>query len=341
MKATPITAEVIRVENATSYPVHQDTLRTTALHTLGEFSIDSVNVGDVLGKYVLVARIGHGSTSFVFLGRHRKLQFPVAVKVLEPSTLIGAPHLIEALEAEAIHLAQINHPNVIRLWDLDDEGPVPYMVLEHVSGGTLADLIQRKGALPPAHAWAIIRQAAEGLAEAHKHGIIHRDVKPGNLLLGRDGHVKVADLGLAMVKSEKQKKKAAEKGRESLPTGTAGYIAPEQAMNQQMCDFRSDIYSLGCTLYQALTGRMPFEGRSSMEVIMKHLEQAPPDPKQLAPELTDECAAVVLKMLAKKPEDRYASYDDLRLALAQAIGDRRAPRPLAEAFLQFAGMGKA
>jgi eukaryotic-like serine/threonine-protein kinase len=292
-------------------------------------------VGDVVGKYELVERIGRGSTSVVYLGRHRKLRFPVAVKVLEASTLHADPQLLGQMVSEAIHLSQINHPNVVRLWDLDDEGPCPYLVLEYVRGGTLADLIRQKERIPFAFAWAIIRQAVEGLAEAHKYGIVHRDVKPGNFLLGSDGHVKVADLGLAMIAGDRAER--AKKGIDSrAPAGTSAYLAPEQAGDPAGVDFRADIYSLGATLYHALTGRLVFEGRSTLEVIMKHLRESPTPPGHFVADLPAPCSAVILKMLAKRPEDRFASYDELRLALAQAVGDRRAPRPLADAFLAFA-----
>jgi serine/threonine protein kinase len=175
----------------------------------------------------------------------------------------------------------------------------------------------------------------EGLAEAHKLGIVHRDVKPGNLLIGRDGVVKVADLGLAMVVGDLLSKNASESRRTGLPAGTAGYLAPEQARDPSRVDFRADVYSVGATLYHALTGRMPFEGRSAMEVIKKHLMLPPVPPRQRAPELSPECNDLIVRMLAKEPEERFGSYDELRVALGRAVGDRRAPRPLAESFLAF------
>jgi eukaryotic-like serine/threonine-protein kinase len=302
-----------------------------------ELSLELAKVGDVLGKYELVGRLGGGSTSFVFLGRHRKLLFPVAVKVLEPAALANSPELIHQLESEAVLLAQLNHANIVRLWDLDDECPVPYLALEYIPGGTVAELISERGAIAVPYAFAIIRQAAEGLAEAHRHGIIHRDVKPGNLLLGGDGVVKVADLGLAMVKSEQNKRQISSGGgRHKMPVGTVAYMAPEQASEPSGADFRADIYSLGATLYHLLTGKLPFDGRSGMEVIMKHWRVAPTPPHELAPGISKEVSDLVLRMMAKNPHDRSDSYDELRLTLAQTIGDRRAPRPLADSFLSFA-----
>jgi serine/threonine protein kinase len=292
-------------------------------------------VGSSFGKYELIAFLGRGSTSVVFEGRHRKLQIPVAVKVLHRTALATSPNLLGQLVSEAVLLAKLNHPNVVRLWDLDDEGPDPYLVLEYVRGTTLAELVNRPQPIPVAFAFAVTRQAVEGLAEAHKLGIVHRDVKPGNLLIGPDGVVKVADLGLAMMVGDRLTRQAAGPA-DALPAGTAAYLAPEQALDPRTVDFRADIYSLGATLYHALTGRMPFEGQSAAQVIFKHLHEPPVPPRDHNPDVTEEQSDVVLRMMAKDPGDRFASYDDVRQALARAVGDRRAPMPLAKSFLTFA-----
>ncbi len=297
-------------------------------------SAHEVQIGDLLGKYELVGEIGEGATSYVYRGRHRTLEFSVAVKILKQSSLEDSPHLLERLKSEAVLLARLNHPNIVRLWDFEDEGPVRYLVLELVPGGTLADLIRQKGRIPPRFACDIIRQAVEGLAEAQKYGIVHRDVKPGNLLLGKDGHAKVADLGLAIVPNAKKPGSPPLK-KSYAPAGTAAYLAPEQASDPLSADFRADIYSLGATFYHALTGALPFPGRSTMEVIMKHLRHMPTSPREYVPDLSERCADVVMRMLAKKPEDRFGSYADLRLALADAVGDPRTPQPLTQTFFDF------
>jgi serine/threonine protein kinase len=296
-----------------------------------EFSLDRVAIGDLLGKYELVAEIARGSTSRVFLGRHTRLRFDVAIKLLEPRLLLDYPEAARQLEAEAILLAKLNHPNIVRLWDLDD-WEVPYLVIEYVAGGSLAQLIGLHGALPVPFAWAIVRQAVEGLAEAHRLGIIHRDVKPGNLLITEEGVVKVADLGLALTRDSRRETSSANEGTIS---GTVAFVSPEQARRPDDCDARSDIYSLGASLFQAVTGRYAFEGKSVSDVLMKRLTRPAPDPREFVPEIPEACAAVIRRMLEKEPDDRYATYDELRLALGSAIGDRRAPRPLAEAFLRF------
>src|SRR5262249_1185460 len=161
-----------------------------------------------------------------------KLRIPVAVKVLDLNPFEDCAPLRQRLVSEAVLLAQINHPNVVRLWDLDDEGPFPYLVLEYIEGGTLAELLANNEPLPVPLAFAIIGQAAEGLAEAHKLGIVPRDVKPGNLLVARDGHIKVADLGLAMVLTPQARAAALQRGEAALPVGTAAYLAPELAGNE-------------------------------------------------------------------------------------------------------------
>jgi serine/threonine protein kinase len=298
--------------------------------------LEPPGAGSVIGNYELTARLGQGTTSVVFEGRHRKLKIPVAVKILHRDALADSPQLLSLLVSEAVLLARLNHPHIVRLWDLDDEGPFPYLVLELVRGTTLAGLIQQQVRIPIPFAFAIVRQAVEGLAEAHKLGIVHRDVKPGNLLIGRDGFVKVADLGLAMVIGDRLCRQPAGHRGEGLPAGTAAYLAPEQARDPAKVDFRADIYSLGATLYHALTGRLPFDGRSPMEVIQKQLQEPPEPPRDHVPELSEESNELILRMLAKEPADRFGSYDRLRVALARAVGDRRAPRPLAESFLSFA-----
>jgi serine/threonine protein kinase len=293
-------------------------------------------VGDILGTYELVGLLGRGTTSIVYRGQHRKLLIPVAVKVLHPDELANSPGLIGQLVSEAVLLAKLNHPNIVRLWDLDDEGPAPYLVLEYVAGTTLGELIVQQGRVPIPFAFAIIRQAVEGLAEAHKLGVVHRDVKPGNLLLGIDGVVKVADLGLAMVVGDRLTRQAADGRSAGMPAGTAAYLAPEQACDPSKVDFRADIYSLGATLYHALTNHFPFEGRTSLQLIFNAMREPLLPPRHYLPELTEEQSDLVVKMLSKDPADRFSSYDELRAALARAVGDRRAPLPLAEAFLAWA-----
>src|SRR5262245_3814522 len=281
---------------------------------------DQPVVGTRLGNYELTRLIGSGATSVVYKGRHRKLRIPVAVKVLRASALAGSDKLLSKLVSEAVLLARMNHPHVVRLWDLEDEGPHPYLVLEYVDGMSLAELLARKNApIWAGIAIAFIRQAVEGLAQAHALGIVHRDVKPGNLLLGHDGTAKVADLGLAVVVGEWLSRTSGPGSIETAPAGTAAYLAPEQAYSPTTVDFRADVYSLGCTLYHAVTGRLPFEGRSTMEVILKHLNEPPTPPRQLIPEVSRDISDLIMRMMAKKPDERMTSYEELRTELGRVV----------------------
>jgi eukaryotic-like serine/threonine-protein kinase len=294
-------------------------------------------VGTRLGNYELTKLIGAGATSVVYKGRHRKLKIPVAVKVLRASALAGSAKLLSKLVSEAVLLARLNHPHVVRLWDLEDEGPHPYLVLEYVDGMSMAEFLARKNApISTPFAVAFIRQAVEGLAQANAVGIVHRDVKPGNLLLGHDGTVKVADLGLAVVVGEWLSRTSGPGSIETAPAGTAAYLAPEQAYAPTTVDFRADVYSLGCTLYHAATGRLPFSGRSTMEVILKHLNEPPVPPHELVSSISRDLSGLILRMMAKKPEKRVSNYEELRTELGRVVGDRRVPRPLAHSFLAFA-----
>jgi serine/threonine protein kinase len=289
-------------------------------------------VESVLGKYRLIDVLGRGTASVVYLGRHLKLRVPVAVKVLRADALEGDPRSRQRLAAEAVLLARLNHPHIVRLWDLEEEGPCPYLVTEYIDGPHLDKMIRLWGALPEGLACAIARQVAEGLGAAYDLGIVHRDVKPANVLLTAERVAKVADLGLAVVGGGRG---AGLGAGGDWPAGTAAYMAPEQAVDPATADHRSDMYSLGATLYHAITGRPPFVGRSPMEVIRRHLTDRPAPPVEVVPTIRPPVNDLILRLLAKDPADRFGSYADLRTALARAVGDRRAPRSQAESFLHF------
>jgi len=296
---------------------------------------DLPRIGSILGKYELVSRLGEGTSSVVFKAIHRKLLVPVAVKILRKAALCTAPQLLTQLTSEAVLLARLNHPHVVRLWDLDDEGEYPYLVTEFIEGRTLVETLAHCKRLPPDLAFALVRQTVEGLAAAHTAGIIHRDVKPSNILIDKQLVVKVADLGQAGLVEQTLTQVAA------VPTiaiglvGAVAYLAPEQAQNPDHVDHRADMYSVGVTLYQAVTGVLPFEAKSAMQMIMKHVHEIPIEPIRRVPELTESMNEIIMQLLAKNPDDRFRTYEELRVALAQAVGDRRAPRALAQSFLTF------
>ncbi|MCS6852890.1 MAG: serine/threonine protein kinase [Gemmataceae bacterium] len=281
--------------------------------------LDLPRPGMTLGKYLLVGPMGQGATGCVYRARHQTLGIPVAVKVLQAPLFEHDPYLAERLRHEARLLAQLNHPNLVRVWDYDDSGPFPYMVVECVEGVTLAELIEQSGCLRPDRAVRIVLQILDGLACAHRQGIVHRDVKPANVLVSRDGTAKLTDLGLALIVNDALRHSLDSPAAEAGIAGTAAYMAPEQAQDASRVDARTDIYALGATAYHALTGQMPFTGRSPAEVLMKHLHEAPVPPHEREPRIGLELSRVVLTMMAKEPAERYPSCEEAARAMLAAV----------------------
>ncbi|VTU01070.1 serine threonine protein kinase : Serine/threonine protein kinase OS=Isosphaera pallida (strain ATCC 43644 / DSM 9630 / IS1B) GN=Isop_3637 PE=3 SV=1: Fer2: Pkinase [Gemmataceae bacterium] len=281
-------------------------------------SLPPVQAGTQIGKYLLIECIGKGGAGMVYRALHTKLKTPVAVKFLRPDVLAGDTDALASFTREAQLLAQLIHPNIVRVLDFEDDPARPFVVMEFVDGLSVADLIKQCGRVAPSRAIEIALQVIEGLDAARKIGVVHRDVKPGNILLTRDGTSKLVDLGLAVA--------ARTAGGPAAPTGaaaegTVGYMAPEQAVGGSV-DHRADQYSLGCTLYQLVTGRLPFTGRSAQEVLLQHLRAAPVPPHEAAPSVPVELSRVVLGMMEKSPDDRYPDYGRLRadlLKLAQSL----------------------
>ncbi|MFN4258793.1 MAG: serine/threonine-protein kinase [Gemmataceae bacterium] len=264
-------------------------------------------VGAVLGKCLLTERLGQGSAGVVFRAMHQTLNIPVAVKVLHMDAEQTGSDAYAQLRSEARLLAQMNHPHVVRVLDFEDAIDFPYLVLEYVEGLSLAQLITQSGRLRWDRATEIIRQTALALAAASRLRIVHRDVKPGNILLTRDGTAKLADLGLAVVGG----KRGGDGGNAPAMAGTAAYISPEQVSNSTPIDFRADIYSLGATFYHAVTGELPFTGRSRLEVMLKHVKEELVPPHQQASEVPMPISQLITRMMAKEPAARPADYDQL------------------------------
>jgi serine/threonine protein kinase len=284
--------------------------------------------GAILGKYRLLNVIGRGAASLVFKAEHRKMPLTVAIKVLRLDHVADPRPLLAQLASEAAVLAHLNHPNILRVYDFEDERPFPYLITEYVHGCNLSHLIRENGPLPQAGALHVMLRLIDALATVHQRGIVHRDLKPDNILLTRNGEVKLADLGLAVVVGKVELEgvaAAAEAQGQGGTTGTAAYLAPEQALRPNEVDHRADIYGLGATFYHALCGQLPFEGRSCMEVIYKHLREPPRPPLTLRPDLDPDISDLLLKMLAKEPRDRFGSYEELRSAIA-AIRAKRQER---------------
>jgi serine/threonine protein kinase len=271
--------------------------------------------GSIVGKYMLLEQIGQGANGVVYRAHHQVLNIPVAIKFLCPNYQ-NEPSAHEMFRQEAQLLAQINHPNVLRVWDFDYAGEYPYLVLEYVQGMSLEELVRQSGRLQTEHATNIILQACQGLRAAQRVGIIHRDVKPANLLITRDSCVKVSDFGLALTVHTQGGEPGTAQVKESF-AGTAAYASPEQALSSSV-DHRSDIYSLGATFYYILTGKPPFSG-TWMVVLIKHIQEMPTPPHEVIPGVPPEVSDVILKMMAKNPEHRYQSYDECIVALEHLL----------------------
>jgi uncharacterized protein (TIGR03067 family) len=261
-------------------------------------------------KYRPLRRLGTGGMGTVWLAKHAVMNRPVAVKIIRPD-LLASPGAADRFLREVRAAARLHHPNLVAAFDAEPAGASCLLVMEYVPGETLADRLAA-GPLPVAEACRAARDAARGLAHAHAAGLVHRDVKPHNLIRAADGTVKVLDFGLAGVAAGE----AGGGNRDGLTgagmvCGTPDYIAPEQITDPHAADARADIYGLGCTLYHLLAGRPPVPPGSAAEKIAAQRERAP-DP---IPELPPELAAVLERMLAKRPEDRYQTAGEVLAAL--------------------------
>jgi hypothetical protein len=256
----------------------------------------------------ILGPIGSGGMGAVYRAVQRHLGRPVAVKVLH-HRLTQRPGFAERFRQEVQALARLNHPHIVQAHDADRAGESHFLVMELVDGESLDALVRRRGPLPPSEACELIRQAALGLQHAHEHGLVHRDIKPGNLLLAPGGVVKIADFGLARLVGGTEH---AAPGSAPTIVGTPEYIAPEQARDPAGADIRADLYSLGCTLYFLLAGRPPFTGASPLPILLDHQDTAP----RPIPGLPPTIAAVLDRLLAKDPRARFATPAEVARALA-------------------------
>ncbi|MBY0525483.1 MAG: serine/threonine protein kinase [Gemmataceae bacterium] len=281
-----------------------------------------IAVGDLLGRCLLTEALGRGGSCLVFRALHQPLNIPVAVKVLQLGAGVAHWRDYEQLRSEARLLAQLAHPHIVRILDFEDDPVSPYLVLECVEGPSLNDLIQQSGRLSLERACQVVMQVADALGALWQIGAVHRDVKPGNILLTRDGSAKLADFGQAVFVEEQEIAADEAAPRDEL-SGTAAYLAPEQFLAPSSVDHRSDIYALGGTFYHAVTGQLPFSGRSRMEVMRKHATELPPPAHELVPELGTRVSDVIRTMMARHADDRYQNLEEVHRALESlsAVGD--------------------
>ncbi|MCA9160282.1 MAG: serine/threonine protein kinase [Planctomycetales bacterium] len=260
--------------------------------------------GFFLGKYKLLGHIGSGGMSSVYLAEHTKMHDHRAIKVL-PQSKLGKSSYLARFQQEAKAIASLNHPNIVRAYDIDNQGDTHYIVMEYVDGDDLQTIVKKKGPLPFLKVAEYIAQAAHGLQHAHDMGLIHRDVKPANVLIGAGGKVKLLDLGLALFTDDAEASLTIDFNDKVL--GTADYLAPEQALNSHSVDHRADLYGLGCTMYFLLTGHPPFPSGTIAQRIAKHQKEMPKEIRKIRPECPGELEGICWKLLQKDPKFRYST----------------------------------
>ncbi|RVW07757.1 Stk1 family PASTA domain-containing Ser/Thr kinase [Prescottella agglutinans] len=277
-------------------------------------------------RYELGEILGFGGMSEVHLGRDLRLSRDVAIKVLR-ADLARDPTFYLRFRREAQNAAALNHPAIVAVYDTGeaetDAGPLPYIVMEYVDGDTLRDILRAEGPMAPRRAMEVIADVCAALDFSHRNGIVHRDMKPANIMINRAGAVKVMDFGIARAMADGQSTMT----QTAAVIGTAQYLSPEQARGDQV-DARSDVYSLGCVLYELLTGEPPFKGDSPVAVAYQHVREDPKTPSLVNPAVPRALDSVILKAMSKNPANRYQSAAEMRSDLVRVLGGQRPSAPM-------------
>ncbi|MBF6173568.1 Stk1 family PASTA domain-containing Ser/Thr kinase [Nocardia blacklockiae] len=277
-------------------------------------------------RYELGEIIGFGGMSEVHKARDLRLGRDVAIKVLR-ADLARDPTFYLRFKREAQNAAALNHPAIVAVYDTGeaevDGGPLPYIVMEYVDGDTLRDMVRGKGPLPPRRAMEVIADVCAALDFSHKNGIVHRDMKPANIMINRQGAVKVMDFGIARAIADSSNPMT----QTAAVIGTAQYLSPEQARGEQV-DARSDVYSVGCVLFEILTGEPPFTGDSPVAVAYQHVREDPRLPSLVNPGVPRELDSVILKAMAKNPANRYQTAAEMRADLIRVLGGQKPHAPM-------------
>ena len=275
-------------------------------------------IGKTLGPYQIVERIGRGGMATVYKAYQPALDRKVAIKVL-PAHLAEAPGFAQRFQREARAVARLEHPNILAVYDFGRQGDLSYLVMRYVEGGTLKDLLGKR--LPLERVAELVSEIADALDYAHERGVVHRDVKPSNVLLDPQGRALLTDFGVARIVEETQQITGTGVG-----VGTPAYMSPEQGKGKPV-DGRSDVYSLGVMLYEMLTGQVPYQAETPIAVVLKHINDPLPIPRQVNPAIPEAVERVVLKALAKEPEDRHQTAGEMAKALRGAIADTEPDQP--------------
>jgi serine/threonine-protein kinase len=309
LKAEPsLTLADVLVKRGYLTKNQRDTIQSFADKQLGP---------EKIGRYELISKIGEGGMGTVYKAKDASNQRTVALKVLPPD-MAQDKVFMGRFQREALAVTRLEHPNIVRGLDVGNADGAQYIAMEFVDGLDCDRILTRRGRIPEKEAVRIASQVARALEYAGAKRLVHRDIKPANILVMQDGTAKLTDLGLAKSTSAT----AAKLTQTGITMGTPHYISPEQAMGASDLDIRSDVYSLGATLYHLVTGRVPFEGSSPAVIVAKHLTEELPNPQDIVPELTDGLVLVLVKMMAKDRDDRYARPEELAKDLESLMSDK-------------------
>jgi serine/threonine protein kinase len=280
--------------------------------------------GLIVGRYIVLDRIGSGSMGRVYRAHHVMMDRVVALKIIAPE-IAQNERVVARFQREMKLVGRLDHPNVVRAFDADQINRILYIVMEYVNGMSLGERLKKKGPIPPAEMVDFAAQAALGLAHAHEQGIVHRDIKPTNILLSDDRRIKILDLGLGVLMQADSAATFAT--ADGIAVGTVDYMSPEQACGREV-DGRSDLYGLGCSMYHLMSGKLPFPGSSPIERLGKRIGGRHTPITEYLPDVPASFVRVLDKMLAHKPHERYATAAEAAEALQSLIRPKpKAPTP--------------
>lgn len=308
----------------------EDLARELVLHErLTKFQAAAIYQGKganlLMGNYLLVEPIGQGGMGKVYKAKQKKMDRIVALKLLSGAAM-RSPEAVKRFQREARAAGKLAHPNIVTAYDADEDHGRPYLVTEYVDGENLSAIVREHGVLSLGRAVDFILQAARGLEYAHANGVIHRDIKPANLLLDKQGTIKILDMGIARVNEfvgQVAFGSADEVTSSGVIVGTPDYMSPEQSNDIRVADARSDIYSLGCTLYFVLTGQPVFPGDTVLQKIIAHRDKPPPFLREYRGDVPEGLEKIFQRMLAKRPQERHRSMTDVIAEIQKCITARQ------------------